>query len=117
MLVESIAISMILVVMLFVFLRSHHRKYAIGTVPMLIVPVLNVLTAVLADTLQLNISKDILAAVIVFGLAVAVAAIGMLCTMVKSRKAKYAYLFLSGGFTTLLTVIFIGNIYMPQIIS
>lgn len=117
MLVESIAISMILVVMLFVFLRSHHRNYAIGTAPLLIVPVLNTLTAVLADALQLNIPKDFRAAVIVFGLAAAVAVVGMLCTMLKSRKAKYAYLFLAGGFTTLLTVIFVGNIYMPQIIS
>lgn len=113
MLVESIAILMILLVMIFIFLRGHRRIYAVSTVPLLVVPFVHALVYIFADISKLHFSQDILTAVDAFGLAVAVALLGMFCTRCKTRKAKYAYLFLCGGFTTILSIIFIFNNYVP----
>lgn len=112
MLVESIAISMILIAMFFLFLRAHRRDYAIATAPLLIVPALNALSSLLQEIWKRSFSQDIRAAFVVFGLAAAVAVMGMLCTKLPSRRSKYAYLLLCGGFTTVLAVIFIYNIYL-----
>ena len=114
MLVESVAIVMVLLAMTIIFLRARRRDYAAATAPLLIVPFLNGIAAVIDEARHFHFPRDIHAAVVVFGLAAAVAVMGMLCTKLKSRKAKYAYLLLCGGFTTLLTVIFLYNIYLPS---
>lgn len=112
MLVEAICILMILATITFIFLRSHRKDYAIASAPLLIVPFFHTLTYLIGDIFQITISSDIRAAADVLGLAIAVASMGILCVQLKSRKSKYAYLLVSGGFTTLLTMIFLFNIYL-----
>lgn len=113
MLVESIAILMVLLVMLFIFLRAHKKSYAISTVPLLVVPFLHAAVCLFGDATGLVLSADVRAAADVLGLAVAVAMMGMFCTRRRTRRAKYAYLCLCGGFITVLSIIFIYNTYIP----
>jgi hypothetical protein len=112
-LVESIAIFMVLLVMVFLFLRAHKRDYAISAIPLTIVPLMHTLTQLLGEIKSLHLSPDIRAAADVLGLAIAVAMMGMFCTRCRTRRSKYAYLLLCGGFVTALTIIFIYNTYVP----
>ena len=113
MLVESIAILMILAVMLFLFLRAHRRDYAVATIPLMIVPFVHALVYLAGDVLRISISSDVRAAGDVLGLAISVALIGMICVRLKTRRSKYAYLLLCGGFSTALTMIYVFGIYVP----
>lgn len=112
MLVESIAIFLVLFVMLLLFIRSHKRMYAVFTIPLLVTPFLHAAVSILGEVAGFAFSADVRAAADVLGLAISVAMMGMFCTNCKTRRTKYAYLCLCGGFATLLTIIFIYDIYV-----
>ena len=113
MLVESLAILMIFAVMAFLFLRAHRKDYAAAIAPLMIVPLVHALAGVLGEFFRFATHTNFRAFADVIALTAAVAIMGMLCTSLKSRKAKYAYLLLCGGFSLALTLIFLYNIYLP----
>lgn len=112
MVVESMAILMVLAVMLVLFLRAHKRDYAISVIPLMIVPAMHLVAQLIGEMKSLPLLPDIQAAADVLGLAIAVAMMGMFCTKYRSRRAKYGYLCVCGGFVTALTIIFICNTYI-----
>lgn len=112
MLVESIAITCILVVMVFIFLRAGKKQYAVATAPLLVVPFMNVLYNVASEYLKMPINIQTQMLVLIISLAVAVLLIGFLANAIKAKKYKLVYIFTCGGFTTLLTVIFLYNLYL-----
>lgn len=113
MLVESIAILMVLFAMVVIFLRARRKDYAAATAPLLIVPGANALMEIINESVGYLLPIDIRAAIVVAGLAVSVALLGIFCTRFEKKKAKYSYLFLCGGFITLLSMIFLYSIYNP----
>lgn len=113
MLVESMAIVMIFAVMAFLFLRAHRKDYAAAVAPLMIVPFVHAVAGILGEFFPFAAHDHFHAFADVIGLAAAVAIMGMLCTTLKSRKAKYVYLLACGGFSLALTLIFLYNIYLP----
>lgn len=111
MLVEAICITLILAIMVFMFLRSGRKDYAIATVPLLIVPIFHTVSNLIYDVFKIAISVNVKAAVDVVGLAIAVAIMGFISSKYKTKASRFGYLLVSGGFTVILTIIFIFNYY------
>ncbi len=113
MLLESIVILMILGVLALLFLRRKRKDYAIGVLPLIMVPGFHVLIRIVRDLLHLNFSNYVLAGMDVLGLAVSVALLGMISVQLRSKKARAVYLLLCGGFSMVLTLIFLFSLYSP----
>lgn len=111
MLVESICIILILSIMIFVFLRSGRKDYAISTSPLLIVPFFHTVSNLIYDLFSVSINVNVKAIVDVLGLAIAVAIIGFIAGQHKTKASRVGYLIICAGFTTVLTIIFIYNYY------
>lgn len=112
MVVESLAILILFLVMVVIFLRSKKRKYAILTLPLLIVPFSNILFNVVRDFFNFSTSLKPHMVVLIVALAIAVLAIGFFANAIKQKKTKLIYCVTCAGFTTILTVIFLHNLYM-----
>lgn len=111
MLVESICIVLILAIMLFGFLRGGRKDYALAVSPLLIVPFIHILASLVQDVMKISLSTNVKAAADVVGLAIAMAMLGFISGKIKSKKSKIAYLVITGGFTAVLTVMFVLNYY------
>lgn len=111
MIVESISISILFILMIFMFCRSKKYHFAFATAPLLVVPVLNVIFNVLRDYLKFKTDVTTHMLFLVIALAIAVLAIGLQSYKMKTKKTKIIYLITAGGFTTLLTIIFLYNLY------
>lgn len=111
MLVESICIILILAIMVIVFLRAKRKDFALATAPLLIVPLFHTLSNILGDLLHIALSVNIKAAADVVGLSIAVAAIGFISAAMSTKKSRLAYIVVAGGFTAVITIIFIFNYY------
>lgn len=113
MLVESIAILMILIIMGFIFLRAHRKDYALWILPLIFVPLVHTAVALLAEVWTVAAQMNVRAFSDVLALAASVAGMGMLSMKTSSRKTRFAYLSLCGGFSTALTLIYLYHIYRP----
>lgn len=111
MLVESICIILILLIMIFVLIRSGRKDYVLTTLPLLIVPFFNTVLSLIDDAMSLLVSVNVKVAVDILGLAITVAIMGWISGHFKTKKSRFAYLITCGGFTTILTIIFIFNYY------
>ncbi len=111
MLVESICIILILTIMVFMFMRSGRKDFALATAPLLIVPFFHTISNLIYDLFKISISVNVKAGTDVLGLAIAVAIMGIISSKHKTKASRLGYLLISGGFTTLLTIIFIFNYY------
>ena len=111
MLVESICVILILLIMVFLFMRSDRKDYALATAPLLIVPFFHTMSNIMFDVFKIPFDVNVFASVDVVGLAIAVAMMGFVSSKHKTKASRYAYLFVSVGFTAILTIIFIFNYY------
>ena len=111
MLVESICIILILVIMMFLFIRSGRKDYAVATAPLLIVPFFHTITNVVWEIVKLPYDVNLMASVDVVGLAIAVAMMGFMSSKYKTKATRYGYLLVSVGFTAIMTIILIFNYY------
>ena len=83
------------------------------TLPLLLVPLVHALITILGEFFRFATNELFRAGGDVLALAVSVAMIAIFSTQLKSRRSKYGYLCLSGGFSVILTLIFIYKIYLP----
>lgn len=113
MLVESIAIVLIIVFIVFVFLRSNRKEYAAATAPLVILPFFHILAFLVDDLFSIVLSTNLKAGVDIFGLVVSVSFIAMMSTKLKSKRSRTGYLLVCTTFTTALALIFIFNHYAP----
>ncbi len=112
MVVESISIIIIFAVMVFLFLRAGKKTYAIATLPLIVVPLFEVISVILSEIIGRVVSTDIKSLIVIVGLAISVVFIGLLSNTLKAKKSKVVYMALCGGFTTVLTIIFLYNNYI-----
>ena len=85
-----------------------------AVLPLLVVPLFHTIALLLNDVVPLiTLSADIQAAVDVVAMAVSMAALGIISTRYKTKKKRYSYLLVCGGFSALLTLIYLYNIYLP----
>ena len=112
MLVECISIIMVILMVAFIFLRAHRRDYAVTTLPLLVLPLMHILSLVLATRmsgiLSLN-AQGITVAIDATALVISCTVLGFFSNRISSRKARNAYLVVCGTFVVILTWVFIAN--------
>lgn len=107
MIVESISIIMILLLIEFIFLRSKKPKYALIISPLLIVPFVNFILNVIPDIANIQLKDGVNIIVSLLFLVVSTLGLGFFSNKISSKKSRTGYLILCGGFSTILTIIFI----------
>ena len=116
MIVESLAILLILLAMEFFLLRAHHTDHALHIMPVLILPAGHLVANLLPDFIPfLTLSFEIKCLVDIILMMVAVCMMGFFAANFKRRKAKVGYFVLCGGFTLILGMIFLANIYSSAV--
>jgi len=111
MLVESVSIIAIFILMIYFFLRAGKKSYAVAASPLLLVPSFQVLSNVANEFLNGKINANGQSIILIVGLAISVALIGTASNLLKGRNSKVIYIAICGGFTTVLSVIFLYNNY------
>ncbi len=112
MLVECISIILIILLMTFVFLRSGKREYAITTVPLLILPLMHVLSLLVSGPLNGVFSLDahgITVAMDATALVFSCLFLGLFSHRISSKKARNVCLLICVSFVVVLTWVLIAN--------
>lgn len=112
MLVESIAISAIILLMIFMFVRAQKKQYVLLAAPLLVTPMLNIAYAVISALTKNPINPVAQMLVLIIALAFSVVLMGLFSVNIKHKKYKLIYLVACTGFTTALTFIFLFNLYV-----
>ncbi len=111
MLTASLATIIIVLVMMFIFLRYYRRAFALAILPLIIVPAFYSIATFFAGYFLKD--KVAIAQVVACALLCAVVIAGILfgiCTlMFKSKKTKTSYLMLCGGFTLVFALVLLIN--------
>lgn len=111
--IECIAICAVLAIMIFMIARTGRQTTALAFLPLLIVPISyllsNPVSSMLAAVLPLG-RAFIAIGVTVLGLVIGCVLFGMLCGNFPTRRMRRIYLFMCGGFSTILTVVLIFNL-------
>lgn len=116
MIVESLAILLILLAMEFFLLRAHHTNHALHIMPVLILPAGHLVTNLLPDFIPfLTLSFEVKCLVDIILMMVSVAMMGFFVANFERRKAKIGYFVLCGGFTLVLGLIFMANLYTASV--
>lgn len=108
---ECSAITAIILILSVLILRSGNKSgWGVAVLPLLLVPVGHIAGNWLVVPISRLISADLPAAWIgfeLFTLAVTCLLLGLISYMIKSRRAKIAYLVVCGGFSVILTCVLI----------
>lgn len=111
MIVESVSIIAIFILMIYFFLRAGKKAYAVAAAPLLVVPLFQVLSKIANEFLSGKINTNGQSLILIIGLALSVALIGVASQLLKNRNSKFIYISICGGFTTVLSIIFLYNNY------
>ena len=111
MIVESIVIIGVFLLIEMIFLKTHHKAWAVAMLPLAIVPLTNiVLELVVKKLIQAEVT--VLGSIISLTIAVAVEAsfLGFCSSLIESKRSKATYLSISNAFNIALAIILIYNI-------
>jgi len=113
MIAECFAIISIVLAIAFIFLRSGRKIYAYGILPLVLVPLVNLLS----DRLALWLGKilpfdenNIKICIIFTALIAACLLIGFMGSKFQKKSARTVYLIICGLFTLILSMMFVVNI-------
>lgn len=113
MIVESLAILLLLLAMEFFLLRAHHRDHALHMMPVLILPAGHLIANLLPDFLPfLTLSVEIRCMIDIILMMISVTMMGFFVANFERKKAKIGYIVIFGGFTLVLGLIFLTNLYL-----
>lgn len=111
MVVEAIAIITIFIVLLFGFLRAGKKDYAVAVVPLILVPLVQVLISLTMELFAISLGSDMKSIILIIGLVLSIILTVLASQTVKARRLRLIFIILCSGFTTLLTFIFLYNNY------
>ncbi len=114
MIVESISIFIIFAVMIFLFMRANKKSYAAATAPLLAVPVFQIIANILNELISVNVSIEMKTLILIIGLSVSLVLIGGVSILLTGKRSRIIYIIISGGFSTILTVIFMYNNFISS---
>ncbi len=130
MIVESLAIIVIVAIIIFTFIRRGRKNAALGTLPLLLVPIGNIL----GDTLNRSLSSwqryimmasvthsydSIVLSIQPVGVHIFIITISLLIAgaiyeaasrTIHAKAIRRLYLAICGGFSTILAILFISNL-------
>lgn len=111
MVVESFAIILVILLMAFIYLRSGKKNYGLAVLPLALVPFANGSFIVITDSVVPISGTLAICYMIVAVLALVVSCIlyGLLSKNLIGKIAQRVYLCLCGGFTVILTTVFLSH--------
>ena len=112
MLVECVSIILIVLVMAFMFLRAKRKEYAIVTLPLLVLPLMHIVSLLVAEPLNGIFSLDasgITVAIDATALVISCMFLGFFSHRISSKKARNVYMLICGVFVVVLTWVLIAN--------
>lgn len=112
MLVECVCIILLILLMAFVFLRAHRKEYALTTLPLVILPLMHLLSFTVAHHIAKIMPLDTNGVTVAFdatALVISCTILGVLSNKITAKRAKIAYLVVCGTFVVLLTWVLISN--------
>lgn len=110
MIVECIVIIGIFALIEVVFLRTHHKAWALAMLPLGIVPMTEIVIEVVMKGLfhaEVTLFGGILAQTV--AVAVSAALLGFCSSLIESKRSKASYISISNTFNIALAVILIHN--------
>ncbi|MEG2429075.1 MAG: hypothetical protein RSA79_01210 [Oscillospiraceae bacterium] len=111
MLVEAIAITAILIVMILVFVRAGKKHYAIASSTLVVFPAVVVLTTVVKELFPKLITLNVTGLIYIIGLAIAFLLIGIASQIIKEKRSKIMYIVIAASFEFALGLIYLYNLY------
>lgn len=111
MVVECIVIIGVFILMEVIFLRTHHKAWALAMLPLGIVPLTNIVLELMVKRL-FHAELTVFGGVLVLTIAVAVesALLGFCSSLIESKRSKASYISVSNTFNIALALILIHNI-------
>jgi len=108
---ESVAIIILILLMAYFAMRSEKKEFAGSVLPLVIVPLFNLLTMPSTKLLRMHLTREQLGgvnvAINILGLVVACVVLGILSRQIQSRAGRRIYLLLCAGFSAALTLVYI----------
>lgn len=114
MVVECLVISGLIFVVVIAYLRSKKRHYALATVPLLILPLANVISYLVADNLSVHLPMDmftVYAGINIISALVSSCFVGIMSAKFSRKSTKAAYVFMSLVFNIALAAILTYNMF------
>lgn len=114
MIFECAAIFCLIFVVVIMYIRSHKKDYALATVPLLILPLVNVLSYLLSGKISLLLPMDkftVYAAINIIAVIASSCTVGIMSSKFKRKATKSAYIVMSLIFNIVLAAILIYNMF------
>ena len=114
MLVECTAIFCLIFVVVIMYIRSHRKDYALATVPLLVLPLINILAYLSSGKLSALLPMDkftVYAVLNIVAVIVSSCLVGVMSVKFKRRSTRIAYIIMSLIFNILLAAILIYNMF------
>lgn len=113
MIVECWAIIIIILAMCVIFMRANKANYALGTLPLVMVPFGRIFSGPLARWLHRLWglpATEVRVAIIAVMLVLSCIFYGVLSGTIHAKRSRISYLCLCGGFSIILSIVMILNI-------
>lgn len=112
MLVECVTIVLVILLVSASFFRARRKDYAFTTFPLLILPLMHILSAFLAKPLSRIFPLDVSGVTVAIdatALVISCIVLGVVSNTIPSKKARNVYLIICGTFVVVLTWVLITN--------
>lgn len=112
MIIECFSISAIIFAISVIFLRARKKDYALATIPLIILPLANVVAAFFAKAIAEITPSDLMSTYMFINIAAAAvscAFVGIMTMKFKKKSTRVAYMGLTTIFNVVLVVILIQN--------
>lgn len=109
------SIVVVIVAIFVIFMRAHKKEYALATLPLVIVPLMHIFSAILAKLLdnviplqdyEIRVLLDLTAALI------ACLLLGVSSRPIPEKRTRTGFFICCAGFVIILTIVLIVNIFM-----
>ncbi len=114
MLFECAAIFSLIFVVVIMYVRSHKKDYALATIPLLVLPLVNVLAYLSSGKLSSMLPMDkftVYAAINIIAVIVSSCLVGIMSGKFKRKPTRIAYIVMSLIFNIILAAILIYNMF------
>jgi len=111
---ECSAIFCLIFVVVIMYIRSGKKDYAFATIPLLVLPAINVLAYLLSGKLSSLLPMDkftVYAALNIIAVIVSSCLVGIMSVKFKKKSNKMAYIIMSLVFNIILAAILIYNMF------
>lgn len=111
---ECLAIFGLIFVVAVAYMRSKKRNYALATVPLLILPGVNIISYLISDKLAVLLPMDkftVYAAINIVSALISSCLVGMMSSKFSRKSTRAAYIFMSLVFNIALAAILIYKMF------